>query len=258
MELLGVFLGIIALAVGVYHVVEIRRALANLAMVQSSISTQYLGKFPRFLKDIVDLVNGARNNLVIFCDYPGYGEFSDPAKALEYQQAIERQKRANVNIDFTCLDATTRKKNISDQFAGQDWIDWDKDEEKREKVLRFLRNSGHSDLQKATITDVIDALHALDERLLSEPYLKPVRQIVLHMPIYFWIADEQKAIFTIPTVGRSFEHGFLTSDHALILALLEMYERYKKAATAALPPAKEEPLPAGTPAPSVPAGTNHE
>ena len=258
MELLGIILGIVALAVGVYHVVEIRRALANLRAVQSSISTQYLGKFPRFLKDIVDLVNGARDRLVIFCDYPGYGEFSDPAKALEYQQAIERQKRANVTIDFTCLDANTRKKNISDQFAGQEWIDWAKDEEKSEKVLRFLRNAGLEDPQKAKITDVIDALHALDERLLSEPYLKPVRQIVLHMPIYFWIADEQKAIFTIPTVGRSFEHGFLTSDHALILALLEMYERYKKAATAALPPAKEEPPPAGKPAPSVPAGTNHE
>ena len=254
MELLGVFLGIVALAVGVYHVIEIRRALANLAVVQSSISTQYLGKFPRFLKDIVDLVNGARHSLVIFCDYPGYGEFSDPARALEYQQAIERQWRAHVTIDFTCLDAETRKKNISDQFAGQEWINWANDQEKSEKVLRFLRNTGHVDPQKATITEVIDALQALDERLLGESYLKPVRQIVLHMPIYFWIADEQKAIFTIPTVGRSFEHGFLTSDHALIQALLEMYERYKKAATAALPAATPELIPAGAPAPSVPAG----
>jgi hypothetical protein len=234
-ELIGVLLGVVALVVGIIHVVEIRRALANLRAVQSSISTQYLGKFPRFLKDIVDLVNGARNTLVIFCDYPGYGEFSDPAKALEYQQAIERQKQANVNIDFTCLDAATRKKNISDQFAGQEWIDWAKHEEKREKVLRFLHNRGYANPETATITQVIDELHALDERFLSEPYLKPVRQIVLHMPIYFWIADEQKAIFTIPTVGRSFEHGFLTSDHALIQALLEMYERYKKAATAASP-----------------------
>jgi len=113
MELLGVFLGIVALAVGVYHVIEIRRALANLRAVQSSISTQYLGKFPRFLKDIVHLVNGARNSLVIFCGYPGYGEFSDPEMALEYQHAIARQKHANVKIDFTCLDAKTRKKNIS-------------------------------------------------------------------------------------------------------------------------------------------------
>ena len=258
MELIGVFLGVVALVVGIIHVVEIRRALGHLRAVQSSISTQYLGEFPRFLKDIVNLVNGAQRTLVIFCDYPGYGEFTDPARALEYQQAIERQKRANVTIDFTCLDANTRKKNIAEQFGGQDWVDWAKDEEKREKILRFMRNTGHADPQKATMTEVIDALHALDERLLSEPYLKPVRQIVLHMPIYFWIADKQKAIFTIPTVGRSFEHGFLTSDHALIQALLEMYERYKKAATAALPPAKEERLTAGTPASPVPAGTNHE
>jgi len=258
MELIGVFLGVVALVVGIYHVVEIRRALANLRAVQSSISTQYLGKFPRFLKDIVDLVNGARDSLVIFCDYPGYGEFSDPAKALEYQQAIERQKRANVNIDFTCLDAATRKKNISDQFAGQEWVDWAKDEEKSEKVSRFLRNMGHANPHNATITEVIDYLHALDERLLSEPYLQGAGQIVLHMPIYFWIADARKAIFTIPTVDRSFEHGFFTSDDALIKALLEMYLRYKKAATAALPAGNTGATSNEHTSPSKPAGTNHE
>lgn len=258
MELIGLILGIVALGVGVYHVVEIRRALANLRVVQSSISTQYLGEFPRFLKDIVDLVKDARHSLVIFCDYPGYGAFSDPPMALEYQQAIQRQKQANVNIDFTCLDAKTRKKNISDQFGGQDWVDWATDEEKRNKVLRFLRDRNHPNPQNATITELIDYLHALDQRLLDEPHLKHAKEIVLHMPIYFWIADKQKAIFTIPTVGRSFEHGFLTSDHALIQALLEMYERYKKASTAALPAATPELLPAGTPAPSVPAGDNHK
>src|SRR5712692_5907974 len=52
MELIGVVLAVVALAVALYHVVEIRRALANLAVVQGSVSTQYLGKFPRFLKDI--------------------------------------------------------------------------------------------------------------------------------------------------------------------------------------------------------------
>jgi hypothetical protein len=235
MERLGIILGIVALGVGLYHVMEIRRALANLAVVQSSVSTQYLGKFPRFVADIVNLVNSARDSLVVVCDYPGYGEFSVPAQALEYQQALQRKKQAGVNIDFTCLDADFRKKNIADQFSSGEWSNWQNDASKKEEALRFLRStSDHSKIDDPSTLELVEALHEVDERLLREPYLKSVRQIALHMPIYFWIVDGQKAIFSIPTLAPgAYEHGFITSDHALVQALLDMRDRYEKASAQA-------------------------
>jgi hypothetical protein len=47
------------------------------------------------------------------------------------------------------------------------------------------------------------------------------------MPIYFWIADQKEAIFSIPTFSQNDEYGFQTSDPSLIEGLLQMHERYR-------------------------------
>lgn len=230
MEFAGLILGLIALLVGGYHVWEIRKALANLAAVRNSLSTQYLGKFPGFTSNIIDLMNSATHSLLVFCDFPGYADFSDPAKALEYRHAIERKKQQKVKVDVTCLDADSRLKYLREQFPAQKWSGWAADPTKRDAVLRFVQaRSDRTDPEKVTVSELVQIFHDADENLIKQPFLKPTRQISLHMPIYFWIADEQRAIFSIPTLSDdAVEHGFITSDNALIKALLEMHSRYKK------------------------------
>lgn len=251
MELAGLILGLIALLVGGYHIWEIRKALANLATVRNSLSTQYLGKFPGFTSNIIELMNSATHSLVVFCDFPGYADFSEPVQALEYRHAIERKRQQKVDVDVTCLDANSRLKYLREQFPEQKWGRWPTDPAKREAILRYVQpRSDRTEPEKLTLAELVQIFHDADESLIKQPFLKPTRQISLHMPIYFWIADEQRAIFSIPTLSDdAVEHGFVTSDNALIKALLEMHDRYKKesapevAASASAPPAPSVPAP---------------
>src|SRR5207248_7762391 len=102
-EIISLVLAVVALAIGVYHLVEIRRA-------SKSLSTRYIGKFPFFLPQIVEVLASASHDIVIFCDFPGYGDFSDPPNALEYRQVIEKQMQRGVAVELTCMSEENRKK----------------------------------------------------------------------------------------------------------------------------------------------------
>lgn len=233
-ELIGFITGIIALGVGVWHVSELHRALDKIRNVEKSLSTRYLGNFPIFLPDIVDLVNSAKDSVIVFCDFPGYGDFSDPVHALDYIQALERKFAENVTIEVTCLDAASRARFLQDQFPEAQWAEWQKDEAKSERMLKFLTtNAKLPDPSKAKISDLISAMHQVDEQLLTRPALQKSHTTALHIPLYFWLVDSTRAIFSIPALtADAVEYGFSTSDNALIQALLDMRKRYRNAPAA--------------------------
>lgn len=226
-EVVSLVAAVVALVVGVYHLIEIRRAT-------SALSTRYLGKFPHFLPDIVDLLNGVRHEIIIFCDFPGYADFTDPARALEYRQALERLQQKHVKLELTCLDSDSRAMFVREQFPAADWENWSSDPRKSEKALAFLKaNAEMAEPTKATLDDILKVMDDVDTRIIKHVFRGSGSQISTAMPIYFWIADARSAIFSIPTLSdEAVEYGFKTSDHALIQALMEMRLRYRKTTTA--------------------------
>ncbi len=84
-EIVGLILAIVALLVGVYHLVGIRRATSDVRAVQDGLSTRYVGNFPFFLNKIIELISSAQHEIIVFCDYPAYADFSDPPGALAYR-----------------------------------------------------------------------------------------------------------------------------------------------------------------------------
>lgn len=236
-EVLSLILAIIALGVCVYHLYEIKH-------VTSALSTRYLGKFPYFLRDIVELMNGARDKLIIFCDFPGYGDFTDPAWGLQYRQVLQRlrlkQLRKEFELELTCLHPDWRKKFLQEQFPPGDWEDWTNDPKKRKKAQEFLNyhlgilmaHCGVSEPSKASLGDIVKVMDVVDANILQEEFGGQGKEIPSTMPIYFWIADEQIAIFSIPALStEALEYGFKTSDQKLIQGLMEVRLRYRKTTT---------------------------
>jgi hypothetical protein len=47
------------------------------------------------------------------------------------------------------------------------------------------------------------------------------------MPMHFWIADGEKAVFAIPgKSGEMNDHGFITEEAGLVESLMAIWERY--------------------------------
>jgi len=219
-EAVSLALAIIALLVGVVHLREIKQTT-------ESLSTRFIGTFPLFLPNIVELIRNARKSVIVFCDFPGYGGFSDPDNGLAYRQALERQIQLGHRVELTCADLERRQRQSAELLNRVRWDDWRA--ENRENILAFLAvHRNIADPLAVTRDQLFRILDDVDEQLLRQVFRKDIVQLPVDMPIYFWIADDRIAVFSVPAMaGTALEYGFRTSDRALIQAFLDIRERLR-------------------------------
>lgn len=253
-ETIGLILAVLAFVVGIWHLREIRIVLSEVKTVirearvledqaqshasaidevKRSLSTRYIGQYPEYLSQIVALIKGAREQIVIFCDCPAYGRFSDPNGWLEYRQEIERKDRQRVHISITCLNKKSRSQFNREQFAREmkDWDQWKQTAVAKERIKELLDYHAPSKTIETLSADGFqDLLEEADSHMLRETFARAEkRDTGSYMPVYFWIVDRDRAIFSIPSFHEeTTEYGFITSDQQLISAFTEVLRRYHR------------------------------
>jgi hypothetical protein len=220
-EVVSLALAIIALLVGIVHLREIKRTT-------ESLSTRFIGTFPLFLPNIIELIRNARKSVIVFCDFPGYGGFSDPDNGLAYKHALESQMQQGHRVELTCADLERRRRQPLELLSRVSWDDWRT--ENRKNIDNFLAKHGNiADPSAVTREELFRVLDDVDEQLLQQVFRNDVVQLPVDMPIYFWIADNRIAVFSVPAMaGTALEYGFSTSDQALIQAFLDIRQRLRK------------------------------
>jgi hypothetical protein len=82
--------------------------------------------------------------------------------------------------------------------------------------------------EPVTFAQLYNTLLDLDRGMLAQVFHNRAAQLPIDMPRYFWVANGRTAVFSIPALSdEAQEHGFSTSDHALIQALLEIDVRLR-------------------------------
>ncbi len=198
--------------------------------VQSGLSTQYLGAYPAYFQKIASVVGRAQRNLVVVCDFPAYGSFSEPATAEDYFHAI-RKRRQYANLDVTVLGPTERRQLLDTLFTTSQWEEWQKDPQKRAEVTRFAKLHGWPVDTVKTRADLLKLLNKVNDDVVRDVFRDQVNN-AQYVPIYFWIADCREAVFTIANPGAGVEQGFYTSDRSIIRSLLDIRKRYGGSTTA--------------------------
>jgi hypothetical protein len=70
----------------------IHDGLANTTQrLEAQLSTRRIGVFPDFLPDVIDLLETAAKEALIFCPFPAYGELSNPDEYSRYADVIRRK-----------------------------------------------------------------------------------------------------------------------------------------------------------------------
>jgi len=241
MELLGLIVAIVglivALVIGLWHIrgirhveLDVRQQYANLEVIRASVSTHFLKEFPHCLEDIVNLINKAQREVVILCDFPAYGSFSNPADFLKYRQAIERKIQDGISITITCFREARQKTVCAEQFAAVDenLESLKGNKAALDKLQRFLKFYAPSQtVDKLTKTEFLNLLTTQDDRMLRESFSGAiVHPVDAHLSLYFWVIDGAQAVFSIPVISdRASEYGFYTSDGRLIMAFEDMLSR---------------------------------
>lgn len=249
-EIVGLVLAILALIVGMYHLKEINETVekvdevnkslagqiqktdATLSRVRDTLSTRYLSNFPVFLPDITELVRSAKESVVIFCDIPGYGVFSDPENAGRYFDQLEQKRRQpGFRLELTCMDDKSRHEYIVEQFRSFNWQAWQQNQALRHRLEVFAASRDIEVRALSTPENLIAEIEKANAETFQHTFLGKGVRTPAQMPLYFWIADNRAAIFAVPALSAdAIEYGFATSDKDLITAFVNMKRRYDEAA----------------------------
>lgn len=232
---------IFAIGFAFWHSVEIDDVLNKMETIETSLSTRYLKDFPDFIPNISQLIQEANHTLTIFCDIPAYGYFSNFSYYKDYEDQItdsQYSDKKEITVELVCLDGTRRQDFYLKEFLQVDkWKD-NKEERWKEwknihtgKLTRLPKfSSPKYEIETLTIEEFIGILEEANQDMMKEAFAKAeCREIENFMPVFFWIADKTKAIFSIPSRskdGNFTEHGFFTNDKQIINALYSMKNRY--------------------------------
>src|SRR3954452_7293966 len=107
----------IALVLALRHGHNLAKVTRDLKRVLRSLPTQPLYEFPKYVPKIADLVRHAKRHILICCDQPAYGSFSDQDAFLEYRQALITHVNAGKPVRLRCLDQEGRRANTERQFS---------------------------------------------------------------------------------------------------------------------------------------------
>src|SRR5712692_5266118 len=77
-EFVGFVLAAVALLYAMIQFVHARGHSRKMEDIAHSMSTRYIGLFPKDLEDIVQVVKSAGRQLLILADSMGYGQYSNP------------------------------------------------------------------------------------------------------------------------------------------------------------------------------------
>jgi hypothetical protein len=234
---LGIIAIVVAAGFAYWHSKEINDVLNkietqvdNLKTIEKSMSTRYIGEFPDFLPEISNLILEAREQVIIFCDIPAYAYFSNNSYYNDYEHNIEtiRDEYENVKIELICLDKNSRNSFYEEFLEGKKWDSWRIKNKEKLKKLPALESKKYSFelLKKDQFIEILEEAnqHMIERGAFSSATTKEIETLI---PIFFWIVDEKKAIFSIPSYKSGhLEYGFFTSDSRIILSLLDMKQRY--------------------------------
>jgi hypothetical protein len=125
------------------------------------------------------------------------------------------------------------------QFAkdDHDWVELTKLEDFKKLLVAFATR----ELQPITSREQFATAFQKNHGDMLSKYARNatdvIHEIGTHLPVFLWIADDEEAVFSIPTYGSGVtEFGFHTTDKELVTALARIWERYQRDAVRIYPP----------------------
>ena len=199
--------------------------------IKRNISTQYKGEFPHFLPAVLDLIGDATKSIEIACDYPAFSIYSQREMFLKYRETlnkkIEELGRDNLKIKICYPNESIRRELTRKQFKiDNPGVKCTTLKKETSNLQRFFSQDGDNrNFEQLSFADINDLFIIQDKRFIDffGNRIEFVEENI-SFKLYYWIIDDEKAIFSIPSVDDyDSDQGFFTSEVNLITAIKKLY-----------------------------------
>jgi hypothetical protein len=188
-------------------------------------STKYVGLFPENLDDINATIGKTQKDAFVLADFPGYGHYSQPHKYDEFWHNIVQLRQATPpkKIRMLFYSATAQQDKVRDQLKPEAW-----EQTRKSPLFKQFFGTFHPQEPPKTYDEFIKRLLELqseyEKRLCNNGV--EIRHIDQPSVLFFWLADEESAAFTINSRGKERELSFHTNDFRLIHSFRSIFDRF--------------------------------
>lgn len=198
----------------------------EMTSIAGSLSTRYVGLFPKNMDDMIEVITKAEQRLDIMLDIAAYGHYSNPEDYLKYFQTLESLSQTKgVVIRLIAYDKVTARKGHRTQYNGEKGFE---DEKQQARFVHFFDRVHQKKLKKPENYQEFDDLMMSQEEMWEKRFQGFTELVLANEPLRFflWLADEKEAIFCFENYGRDTrEISFRTRDVSLIRTFKDIFDQ---------------------------------
>lgn len=225
----GELLAFLAISFAIVQFIDARRQEGAMTKIALSMSTRFIGPFPKNLKEIAEVVSKASRHVYAIVDFVGYGQYSAPEIYTMYLHALENALMRKVEIRIICYDSVAAGKDLLQQFPD----DPEKFEGKRNQDIFRKYFEIHKGVDPPTDNAGLRAI--LKDRQEANATQLSAKGLKINFApdspaFFFWLEDDQEAVFAFKNVSQA-ERGlsFRTQDAHLVQQFRDIFDRRWKA-----------------------------
>lgn len=193
--------------------------------IAASMSTKYIGDFPKNMGDICEVVALADRRLDIQVDLLAYGHYSNPEGFKRYIDNLEEfaKRTPQTSIRILVYAEPNAGKSRAGQFGGAEGF---QEEMKSERFRRYFKEL-YKFPPPATYDQFVDFLAGKQEewrnRLDCYNAIE-IRYAAFPFRMFLWIEDQEEAVFAFEMYGKNRTISFRTRDGNLIRTFGAVFE----------------------------------
>lgn len=204
---------------------EIETLTHEMRGIAASMSTKYIGDFPKNMGDICEVVALADRRLDIQVDLAAYGHYSNPEGFRRYIDKLEDfAKKPQTSIRLLVYADPNAQKSRSGQFGGAAGF---QEEMKSERFRRYFKELYKFPSPPSTYDQFMDYMAGKQEewRQRLDCYNAiQIRYATFPFRMFLWIEDQEEAVFAFEMYGKNRTISFRTRDGNLIHTFGALFE----------------------------------
>lgn len=223
-EPVTISLAILAIVFAVVQFFDSRIQKKEIKKVAESMSTSYIGEFPKNMENIIKVTAAATKKLDIMVDFAGYGNYSKPQDFEKYfQTLLNPHDGKRIKIRMLLYDKKAGLENRDRQLKPIFESEVGSDRFTHYFQVEHPKLTVPINYEKFS-EELSQVEDEYEKRLVDKGI--DVRHVSQALMFYVWIEDDEDAVFSFQsTQGGEREISFHTRDATLIKTFGDTFQR---------------------------------
>lgn len=222
-----IVLAVLAILFGSIQFWDSRRHGSRIEHLTKSMSTRYIGMFPKDMDDIIEVIRLADRDLLIVCDFIDYGSYSRPKTHQLLFDELKKARERGVEVRCLVYDDKLAQKILLNQFKEPEFQQTCRSNEFKQyfEYWSGIQHDADDGFNHAAFLEILTKKQKKFETDLLDQGVQ-IQTLSEKAILFFWMQDKLDAVFSFVDIGSD-DAGlaFRTRDAKLVETFAALFNR---------------------------------